>query len=251
VRKRRFPIAEIFGPTVQGEGLLVGVLSLFIRFGGCDYRCAWCDTLYAVLPEHRYDEIFSLTQSGTPEKKFWWRWLSEEEIVQEVRQLAPPPILITLTGGNPAIHPLAQLVEQLQSEGYRLACETQGSLAREWFRLLDVLVLSPKPPSAGESTSIAEVQACLQYAPTDTTLKIVVFNREDYLYARAMFEAFPQLPAVLQIGTPPTLQTPKELIAHYREMTARLLQWLHEDRLYRVRLLPQVHRILFEATRGV
>lgn len=220
---------------MQGEGLLAGVLSLFIRFGGCDYRCVWCDTLYAVLSKHRYE----------------WRWLSEDEIVHEVQRLAPPPILITLTGGNPAIHPLEQLIKRLKSEGYRLVCETQGSLAREWFRQLDGLVLSPKPPSAGESTPIAEVQACLQYAPADTTLKIVVFNREDYLYARAMFEAFPRLPAVLQIGTPPTLQTPEELITHYRAMTACLLQWLHEDRLYHVRLLPQVHRILFEATRGV
>ncbi|GBC93377.1 7-carboxy-7-deazaguanine synthase [bacterium HR15] len=235
MRERRLPIAEIFGPTVQGEGLLAGSLSLFIRFGGCDYRCDWCDTLYAVLPEHRHE----------------WRWLNESEIVHEVQQLAPPPILITLTGGNPAIHRLEQLIERLKIEGYRLACETQGSIACKWFRQLDILVLSPKPPSAGGSTSVAEVQACLQYAPTDTTLKIVVFNREDYLYARALFEAFPQLPAVLQIGTPPTLQTPQELVAHYREQTVCLLRWLHEDRLYRVRLLPQLHRILFEATRGV
>jgi len=235
VREHRFPIAEIFGPTVQGEGLLAGCLSLFIRFGGCDYRCAWCDTLYAVLPEHRHE----------------WRWLSENEILQEVKHLAPPPILITLTGGNPAIHPLQSLIVRLKAEGYRLACETQGSIAREWFRQLDTLVLSPKPPSAGESTPAAEVQACLQYAPADTTLKIVVFNRADYLYARAMFETLPQLQAVLQIGTPPMLQAPEELVAHFRAMTACLLQWLHEDRLYRVRLMPQLHRILFEATRGV
>ncbi len=226
---------EIFGPTVQGEGLLAGCLSLFIRFGGCDYRCEWCDTLYAVLPEHRHE----------------WRWMSEGEIGAEVRRLAPPPILITLTGGNPAIHPLEPLVKQLRAEGYRLACETQGSIAREWFRHLNVLVLSPKPPSAGTSTPLAEVQACLQYAPEETTLKIVVFDREDYLYARAMFSALPPLPAVLQIGTPPTLQTPEELVAHFRAMTACLLNWLHEDRLYHVRLLPQVHRILFSATRGL
>ncbi len=234
-RERRLPVAEIFGPTVQGEGLLAGCLSLFIRFGGCDYRCDWCDTLYAVMPTYREE----------------WRWLTESEILAAVKQLAPPPILITLTGGNPAIHPLKRLVEQLRAEGYMLACETQGSIAREWFRQLNVLVLSPKPPSAGESTPVESVHACLQYAPDETYLKIVVFNREDYLYARAMFEAFPQLPAVLQIGTPTDLQTPDELVQHYRAMTASLLQWLHEDRLYRVRLLPQVHRVLFEATRGV
>ena len=235
VGERQLPVVEIFGPTVQGEGLLVGCLSLFIRFGGCDYRCDWCDTLYAVLPTYR-DE---------------WHWLTETEIIEAVQRLGTPPILITLTGGNPAIHPLERLVAQLRAEGYLLACETQGSIAREWFRQLNTLVLSPKPPSAGETTPATAIHACLTYAPSETVLKIVVFNREDYLYAREMITAFPQLPAVLQIGTPPELQTPDELLAHYRERTACLLQWLHEDKLYRVRLLPQVHRLLFEATRGV
>jgi 7-carboxy-7-deazaguanine synthase len=51
--KESILISEIFGPTVQGEGPLVGRPTVFVRTGGCDYRCAWCDTLYAVLPEHR------------------------------------------------------------------------------------------------------------------------------------------------------------------------------------------------------
>src|SRR5262249_59748602 len=46
-------ISEICGPTIQGEGPLLGQPSVFVRTGGCDYRCAWCDTLYAVLPEFR------------------------------------------------------------------------------------------------------------------------------------------------------------------------------------------------------
>ncbi|RWD90497.1 MAG: 7-carboxy-7-deazaguanine synthase QueE, partial [Mesorhizobium sp.] len=48
-------ISEIFGPTVQGEGPLIGRPTVFVRTGGCDYRCRWCDTLYAVLPEFRED----------------------------------------------------------------------------------------------------------------------------------------------------------------------------------------------------
>ena len=48
-------ISEIFGPTVQGEGALIGRPTVFVRTGGCDYRCSWCDTLYAVLPEYRHD----------------------------------------------------------------------------------------------------------------------------------------------------------------------------------------------------
>ena len=48
-------ISEIFGPTVQGEGALIGKPTVFVRTGGCDFRCSWCDTLHAVLPAHRHD----------------------------------------------------------------------------------------------------------------------------------------------------------------------------------------------------
>ena len=48
-------VSEIFGPTIQGEGSLIGTQTIFVRTGGCDYRCSWCDTGYAVLPEHQDD----------------------------------------------------------------------------------------------------------------------------------------------------------------------------------------------------
>ena len=47
---KKFRIAEIFGPTLQGEGPFVGRPSYFIRFGGCDNRCTWCDSMHAVDP---------------------------------------------------------------------------------------------------------------------------------------------------------------------------------------------------------
>src|SRR5262249_51216898 len=53
-------VSEIFGPTIQGEGPLIGRPSVFVRTAGCDYRCAWCDTLYAVLPEY-HDEWVLMT----------------------------------------------------------------------------------------------------------------------------------------------------------------------------------------------
>src|SRR4051812_46730356 len=47
---RTHPVIEIFGPTIQGEGAEAGLPTHFVRFGGCDYRCVWCDTMYAVDP---------------------------------------------------------------------------------------------------------------------------------------------------------------------------------------------------------
>ena len=45
------PVVEIFGPTIQGEGAEAGIPTHFVRVGGCDFRCSWCDTMYAVDPE--------------------------------------------------------------------------------------------------------------------------------------------------------------------------------------------------------
>src|SRR6056297_3563779 len=46
-------VSEIFGPTIQGEGALIGVPTVFVRLGGCDYRCSWCDSLHAVDSAYR------------------------------------------------------------------------------------------------------------------------------------------------------------------------------------------------------
>ena len=93
----RVRISEIFGPTIQGEGPLIGRPTVFVRTAGCDYRCAWCDTLYAVLPEYR-DE---------------WTLMSPPQIMARVNELAgDSPVLISLSGGNPALH--AVVVRRLQ-----------------------------------------------------------------------------------------------------------------------------------------
>lgn len=81
-------ISEIFGPTIQGEGALIGMPTVFVRTGGCDFRCSWCDTLYAVEPRFRNA----------------WRSMSTDAILTEVNRLSGnEPILVTLSGGNPAL----------------------------------------------------------------------------------------------------------------------------------------------------
>src|SRR5579864_3966914 len=128
----RILVSEIFGPTVQGEGPLIGHPSVFVRTGGCDYRCSWCDTLYAVLPQYR-DE---------------WVWMTPADIMARVNALAGGQgVLITLSGGNPALQPLAPLIALGRNDGHGFAMETQGSMAQPWFADLDWLILSPKPPS--------------------------------------------------------------------------------------------------------
>src|SRR5262245_52796925 len=115
---RAIMISEVFGPTIQGEGALIGKPTVFVRTGGCDYRCGWFDTHYAVLPEYKSD----------------WHPMTTEEVFAEVQHLSGnKPILVTLSGGNPAIQPLGDLIDLGHAHGYSFAIETQGSVAQPWF----------------------------------------------------------------------------------------------------------------------
>lgn len=165
-------VSEIFGPTIQGEGVLIGLPTVFVRTGGCDYRCSWCDTLHAVDSDYR-DQ---------------WRPMSVEEIWQEVATLSgSKPLTVSLSGGNPAIQPLGPLIAYGHAQGYTFALETQGSVTKDWFADLDTLVLSPKPPSSGMETDWQAFDDCLRIAADrpQIALKIVVFDDRDYA-TRAM-----------------------------------------------------------------
>jgi 7-carboxy-7-deazaguanine synthase len=241
-RETHIRVSEIFGPTIQGEGLLIGLPTVFVRTGGCDYRCSWCDTLHAVDSDYR-DQ---------------WRAMSADEIWQEVTRLAGNrPLTVSLSGGNPAIQPLGPLIERGHREGYRFALETQGSIAKDWFADLDVLVLSPKPPSSGMETDWDAFDACLRMAAEkpQIALKVVVFDDRDYLYARAAAARHPDLPVYLQPGNhtppPPDDDDAKVDVDGIMDRMLWLVDKVTADRWFEVRVLPQLHVLLWGNKRGV
>jgi 7-carboxy-7-deazaguanine synthase len=136
-RVRTHPVIEVFGATIQGEGAEAGMPTHFVRLGGCDYRCTWCDTMYAVDP--------ALVRANA-------EGLSVDEILGRVADLEGRPRWVTVSGGNPALHELADLVDGLHDAGFLVAAETQGSVWRPWLASLDRLTISPKPPSSGMAT---------------------------------------------------------------------------------------------------
>ncbi len=237
-------ISEIFGPTVQGEGPLIGRPTVFVRTGGCDYRCGWCDTLYAVLPEYR-DE---------------WTLMAPAEILTRVEHLAGfAPVLVSLSGGNPAIQPLAPLIALGHRKDYTFALETQGSVPQPWFAALDWLMLSPKPPSSGMETDWQALDDCVSAAADGPrcALKIVVFDDEDYVYARLAANRYPALPVYLQIGNPAPVLAPDGLVGDEAEIgdLMRRFRWLVDkvatDRWFTATVLPQLHVLAWGSRRGV
>jgi 7-carboxy-7-deazaguanine synthase len=115
-------ISEIFY-SIQGEGELTGVPSIFVRTSGCNLRCAWCDTPYA---------------SWTPEGKE----MTVPEILAEVANY--PGKHCVLTGGEPMIaRGIRDLASALQTNGYHITIETAGTIAPNSIAC-DLVSLSPK-----------------------------------------------------------------------------------------------------------
>ena len=229
-------ISEIFGPTIQGEGALIGQPTIFVRTGGCDYRCSWCDTLHAVESKYRHD----------------WKTMRAEDIFGEVTTLSGhKPLMVSLSGGNPAIQPLKPLIDLGHAQGYRFALETQGSVAQDWFANLDVLTLSPKPPSSGMDTDWGKFDECIKAAENkpDSALKIVVFDDEDYSYARDAAERYPNLSLYLQPGNH-TVNGEADIDGLNARM-CWLVDKVNAERWFTARILPQLHVQLWGNMKGV
>lgn len=114
-------VQEIF-PTLQGEGPYVGWPSVFIRLGGCNLSCSFCDTEFESYTELSLDEIISktieLSNNGTTK-------------------------LVVITGGEPFRQPIEKLCERLLGCGFKVQIETNGTLYRSIDKRVDV-ICSPK-----------------------------------------------------------------------------------------------------------
>ncbi|HTM06837.1 MAG TPA: 7-carboxy-7-deazaguanine synthase QueE [Verrucomicrobiae bacterium] len=114
-------VAEIFY-SIQGEGRLAGVPSVFIRTSGCNLRCVWCDTPYT---------------SWEPEGEE----KTLDEIVAEAKRY--PARYAVVTGGEPLIAPeIEELTERLKQEGFHITIETAATIFKSVE--CDLLSMSPK-----------------------------------------------------------------------------------------------------------
>lgn len=143
------PVMEDFY-TLQGEGMYQGQAAYFVRLGGCDVGCHWCDV------KESWDE------SKHPR-------IAIEDIV--AKAAAHPGRLAVITGGEPLLHNLDTLCDTLHAAGFRTHMETSGSspLSGQW----DWITLSPKKFKA----PLPEISAVAH------ELKVVIFNKSDFAWA--------------------------------------------------------------------
>ena len=143
------PLMEDFY-TIQGEGYNSGKSAYFLRLGGCDVGCHWCD----------------VKESWDPDAH---PVVSVEEMVKRVK--STPAEAVVITGGEPAMYPLNHLTRQLQQAGLKTWIETSGAhpLTGQW----DWVCLSPKKfkPALSEVHQQAD------------ELKVVIFHPSDLAWA--------------------------------------------------------------------
>lgn len=252
-------MVEVFGPTVQGEGVDQGIACAFVRFGGCDYSCSWCDTPHAVLPA----EVRKAER------------LTPAHIIERLNRLpAKLPTWIVLSGGNPALHELGDLVQQLHVDGHMIAVETQGSRWKQWLTGVDRLCVSPKPPSSGMGDNIDQLESFMANAlvadamnqdivePVWMFLKIVVFDELDIDYVERVHAKWPEVPMFVSAGNDAgrTVSQPDRVDDRSIEEVRRDLldrsEWLTHEVLTRpslhdVRVQSQYHVLLWGNVQGV
>ncbi len=225
-------ISETFY-SIQGEGGLVGVPSVFIRTSGCNLRCHWCDTPYT---------------SWEPEKKE----VSIDDIMAYVSRYSKGHVVVT--GGEPMIAPeIVLLTQKLRAAGQHITIETAGTIFAPVE--CDLMSISPKlgnsTPREREGGRWAESHERLRYQPEvirqlmglcDYQLKFVVVLESDLLEIRAIVNELQADPAKVQL-------MPEGRTAHEVQERAR---WLVEiAKAEGFRYTPRLHMELFGPQRGV
>lgn len=268
-REKKIPLVESFGPTIQGEGSVIGFQTMFLRLGGCDSRCGRCDSLHAVLPKLFMPVAQRLTAA---------------ELLEHTMAISGHTEWITISGGNPCMWDLTDLVQGLQKAGKRVAIETQGTLFPRWLPMCDKVTVSPKGPGMQEPSGfnyaafgqIVDHLLPAEGADVDQddymsimmghlgfSVKVVIFDQRDIEFMVELMQLWPQLRDVMyaSIGNvnPPEPahrdakeQTYEEFVfttlRNYEMLAGEIMQ---DPRCATVKILPQLHTLIWGNRQGV
>ncbi|MDR7001137.1 7-carboxy-7-deazaguanine synthase [Neobacillus niacini] len=238
----KLPVMEIFGPTIQGEGMVIGQKTMFVRTAGCDYSCSWCDSAF--------------TWDGSGKNDI--RMMEAEEVWQELKEIGGDRFsFVTISGGNPALlKNLDALIDILNANDIKIGLETQGSKWQDWFLKIDELTISPKPPSSKMATDFAvldEIIDNLKSTNHNISLKVVIFDHLDYEYAKEVHQRYPYVPFFLSVGNDDINTSDNQaLLMHLLKKYELLVDKVMLDSDFNtIKVLPQLHTLLWGNKRGV
>jgi organic radical activating enzyme len=221
-------VTEVF-LSVQGEGIYAGEPHIFVRFHGCNMRCAFCDTPQPVAPEESsiraiVDKIFD-ANSGNKAGA------------------------ITITGGEPLLHShfLKCLLPPLREKGYKIHLDTNGTMPdklNDVIGAVDIVAMDIKLPSSTKDKHFWEEHlACLKTAKSKEVFVKMVITSEthesDIDKAVELIESVDKfIPLILQ---------PASEFGEFKGKpdNAKILEWQKraQEKLRDVRVIPQLHKI--------
>lgn len=211
-------ISEIFF-SIQGEGIHIGLPTVFVRLFACDLRCSWCDTMYAVEGKD-------------------FREIGIDEVLSRIEDFSCKRICIT--GGEPLIQKkeVTELAHRLVEKGYEIVLETSGHKKPPEIFFEDSCLISMdcKCPSSGMQDRMDF--SLFSGLRKKDQLKFVIKDTDDLEYAVSVLR-----------------KNKIEASVVFQPVYGSHLEWLTDyvldHRLEHVRVLPQLHKLIWGEKRGV
>lgn len=197
-------ITEIF-PSIQGEGLRQGEATLFVRLSGCNLHCTFCDTKYAWEEGQEY---------------------TSNEVLEKIKKIKTrfPSQWVCLTGGEPLLQDIAELLRKFKREEFKVQVETNATIFRplpvDWY------TISPKPKNYFYQP---------QYRNKAKEVKLIVTRELE-------FEVIEKLRAEFPEKTPLFLQ-PQSNRKWSLNKATKLLQRSLREGLKNIKVSIQLHKI--------
>jgi 7-carboxy-7-deazaguanine synthase len=213
--------------SVQGESSFTGLPCIFVRFAGCNLRCAWCDSEYTFT-------------GGKP--------FTQDDVIAQVEALAPCK-LVEFTGGEPMLQAkeLLPLMDALLARGYTLMMETSGerpldAVPKDVHKIVDV-----KCPGAGAAAGSFRMENLAALTKRDE-VKFVLTNRADYEFARGFIAEHGLREKVGGVLLSPAFNknpSPLRTVDNATLDPRALVEWMMEDGID-ARLSLQIHKFIWE-----
>ena len=211
-------ISEIFY-SIQGEGTEIGLPTTFVRLFACDLRCSWCDTMYAVEGRDFKD-------------------IPVEKVIEQIENIGNKRVCFT--GGEPLLQKkeLVVLAEHLLNNDYGIILETSGHKDPPKIFWNDGCIISMDCKCPSSNMELRMDFPLFEKLRSIDQLKFVIKDEKDYEYAKSVIEK---------------LEIKSKII--FQPVDGYELKWLVEsvlnDKLEDVRVLTQLHKLVWGEKRGV
>lgn len=238
-------VHEIF-KSINGEGIDIGLPTIFVRFAGCNLKCSFCDTKYASRKGSKYKNLGLM------------------QVVELVKKQGVCGS-VTLTGGEPFIQNIQDidyLIFELKGKGYYINIETNGVLLPDLKHgnLVDRFSVSPKLPGAKNKNSIylETLQKYVDNYAHKVSFKFVINDKFDFF---KMFSILNELKNFKEKNIPIVVQPniDDKTVKSIKKQNKKFLELLdytvegfsRQVKHYNIRIIPQFHKYLWADKKGV